>query len=83
MNSKVREIIADLKSYLEYLKGMGIGTLPIAETKSVVRASGPFLFRTLPQPLKKFEESWATAAGANSIEHGVPLFLERETKRRN
>ncbi len=34
MNQKVQEIIADLKSYLEYLKRMGIEALPVSEIKS-------------------------------------------------
>jgi len=41
MNSKVREIIADLKSYLEYLKGIGIEALPLFETKAVDLLSNP------------------------------------------
>jgi DNA polymerase len=31
MDEKTQEIIADLKSYLEYLKGMGIESLPVSE----------------------------------------------------
>ena len=31
-NSNVREIISDLKTYLEYLKGIGIESLPFSET---------------------------------------------------
>jgi len=34
MNPKVREIVIDLKSYLEYLKVIGIETLPLFETKA-------------------------------------------------
>ncbi len=34
MNEKTQEIIADLKSYLEYLKGMGIEALPVSEKLS-------------------------------------------------
>jgi len=34
MDERVQEIIADLKSYLEYLKGMGIEVLPVSETFS-------------------------------------------------
>jgi uracil-DNA glycosylase family 4 len=34
MNEKAQEIIADLKSYLEYLKGMGIEALPVSEKSS-------------------------------------------------
>jgi len=34
MNPKVREIITDLKSYLAYLKVIGIETLPLFETKA-------------------------------------------------
>ena len=33
MDQKVQEIVADLKAYLEYLKGMGIEALPVAEEK--------------------------------------------------
>ena len=43
MNSKVREIIADLKSYLEYLKGIGIEALPLFEMKVVDQLSKPSL----------------------------------------
>ena len=38
---RVREFIADLKSYLEYLKGMGIETLPGSEAASVQRHVKP------------------------------------------
>jgi uracil-DNA glycosylase family 4 len=34
MDEKVQEVVADLKAYLEYLKGMGIEALPIAEKKT-------------------------------------------------
>jgi len=34
MGEKTQEIIADLKSYLEYLKGMGIESLPVSEKVS-------------------------------------------------
>jgi len=34
MDQKVQEIVADLKAYLEYLKGMGIEALPVAEEKA-------------------------------------------------
>ena len=34
MDEKTQEIIADLKSYLEYLKGMGIEALPVSEKLS-------------------------------------------------
>jgi DNA polymerase len=33
MNQKVQEVVADLKAHLEYLKGMGIEALPVAEAK--------------------------------------------------
>jgi DNA polymerase len=33
MHQKVQEIVADLKAYLEYLRGMGIEALPVAEGK--------------------------------------------------
>jgi uracil-DNA glycosylase len=41
MNPKVREIIADLKSYLEYLKGMGVEALPVSRIKAAVPHSSP------------------------------------------
>ena len=34
MDQKIDEMIADLKSYLEYLKGMGIVSLPASEMKA-------------------------------------------------
>jgi DNA polymerase len=34
MDQKVQDVIADLKAYLEYLKGMGIEGLPAAEEKA-------------------------------------------------
>ena len=34
MDKKAQEIVADLKSYLEYLKGMGIEALPVSEIRS-------------------------------------------------
>jgi uracil-DNA glycosylase len=33
MDEKVQEVVADLRAYLEYLKGMGIEALPVAEEK--------------------------------------------------
>jgi len=33
MNDRIHEVITDLKSYLEYLKGMGIEALPASEKK--------------------------------------------------
>jgi DNA polymerase len=39
MNQKVHNIITDLKSYLEYLKGMGIETIPASGTKANVLSS--------------------------------------------
>ena len=33
MDEKMSEVISDLKSYLEYLKGMGITSLPTSEIK--------------------------------------------------
>ncbi len=36
MDRKVQEVITDLKSYLEYLKGMGIETLPFSEIRPEV-----------------------------------------------
>jgi len=40
MNQKAQEIVADLKAYLEYLKGMGIEALPTTE-KKVEKVVGP------------------------------------------
>src|SRR4030067_2923137 len=42
---KAREIIADLKAYLEYLKGMGIEALPVAEEKveKIIPSDAPTL----------------------------------------
>ncbi len=34
MDQKILEIITDLKSYLEYLKGMGIEALPVSGSNS-------------------------------------------------
>jgi len=34
MGENINEMISDLKSYLEYLKGMGINSLPVSETKA-------------------------------------------------
>jgi len=34
MGENINEMISDLKSYLEYLKGMGINSLPASETKA-------------------------------------------------
>jgi uracil-DNA glycosylase family 4 len=53
MNPKVREIITDLKSYLEYLKGMGIETVPASETKAALSHSSPSL---LPHTTPSLEE---------------------------
>ncbi len=42
MNDRIHEVITDLKSYLEYLKGMGIETLPASgkkEEKMIQRES--------------------------------------------
>jgi DNA polymerase len=45
MDQKVQEIVADLKAYLEYLKGMGIETLPVSEEKAkkVIPSEAPTL----------------------------------------
>jgi uracil-DNA glycosylase family 4 len=45
MDQKVQEIVADLKAYLEYLKGMGIETLPVTEEKAekVIPSEAPTL----------------------------------------
>jgi len=45
MDQKVQEIVADLKAYLEYLKGMGIETLRVTEEKveKVIPSEAPTL----------------------------------------
>ena len=45
MDQKDQEIVADLKAYLEYLKGMGIAALPVAEEKveKVIPSEAPTL----------------------------------------
>jgi DNA polymerase len=45
MDQKVQEIVADLKAYLEYLRGMGIETLPVSEEKAkrVIPSEAPTL----------------------------------------
>ena len=53
MDPKVRDIITDLKSYLEYLKGMGIETVPASETKTVVQYSSP---ASIPHTTLSLEE---------------------------
>ncbi len=53
MNPKVREIIADLKSYLEYLKGIGIEALPFFEMKVVDQLSKPSLNRPTVETLEE------------------------------
>ena len=39
MNPKVHDVIADLKAYLEYLRGMGIEILPVSGTKTTTLPS--------------------------------------------
>jgi uracil-DNA glycosylase family 4 len=53
MNPKVRDIIADLKSYLEYLRGMGIETSPVSETKATIPYLNP---SSLPPNVLSLEE---------------------------
>jgi DNA polymerase len=45
MDQKVQDVIADLKAYLEYLKGMGIEALPAVEEKAdkIIQPEGPTL----------------------------------------
>ena len=38
---RVREVIADLKSYLEYLRGMGLEALPVSESIPMKRQANP------------------------------------------
>jgi uracil-DNA glycosylase family 4 len=51
MDQKVEEIVDDLKAYLEYLKGMGIEALPIAEEKveKTISSEAPKLAPTLEE----------------------------------
>ncbi len=53
MNTKIEEIIADLKSYLEYLKEMGIETQSVHETDPSASHSTP---STLQPPAQCLEE---------------------------
>ena len=55
MNQKVQEIVADLKAYLEYLKGMGIEALPIAEEnmEKTTRSEAPTLAPSLEEIRKE------------------------------
>jgi uracil-DNA glycosylase len=55
--AKVEEIISDLRSYLEYLKGIGIEALPVSENKSVEAypdsSPGPATATTLEEVRKE------------------------------
>jgi uracil-DNA glycosylase family 4 len=53
MNPKVREITIDLKSYLEYLKGIGIEALPLFETKAADQLSNPSLHASFAETLEE------------------------------
>jgi DNA polymerase len=53
MNQKVHDIITDLKSYLEYLKGMGIETIPVSGTKATALPSN---LSFLPKNVLTLEE---------------------------
>jgi len=55
MNTKVEEIIADLKSYLGYLKEMGIETQPVRETDPSACHPTPPAFQP-PAPSQCLEE---------------------------
>jgi uracil-DNA glycosylase family 4 len=48
MKHQIREIIFDLKSYLEYIRGMGIASLPTSES-----SKGKILFPTLEEIRKE------------------------------
>jgi DNA polymerase len=51
MNEKTDEVISDLKSYLEYLKGMGIASFPASEMK--LSESNPSRVMTLEEVRKE------------------------------
>jgi DNA polymerase len=53
MNPKVHDLIADLKDYLEYLRGMGIETIPVSGTKATVLSS---TLSSLPTNVLTLEE---------------------------
>jgi DNA polymerase len=55
MDEKVQEIVADLKAYLEYLKGMGIEVLPVSEekVKKTITPEAPTLAPTLEEIRKE------------------------------
>lgn len=56
MNPKVRGIFADLKSYLEYLKEMGIETQFVSEAKPFARPSGSSTVRQSAQTLEEIRK---------------------------
>jgi DNA polymerase len=55
MDEKAQEIVADLKGYLEYLKGMGIEVLPVSEekVKKTITPEAPTLAPTLEEIRKE------------------------------
>ena len=55
MDQKVQEIVDDLKAYLEYLKGMGIEALPVAEEKveKMISSEAPTLSPSLEEVRKE------------------------------
>jgi len=55
MDQKVQDIVADLKAYLEYLKGMGIETLPAAKEKveKMMSSEAPTLSPSLEEVRKE------------------------------
>lgn len=53
MDQQIRDIVSDLKSYLEYLKGMGIKGLPISQTMSNEDRSNPSSTSRTGSPLKE------------------------------
>ena len=54
MDENINELISDLKSYLEYLKGMGIHSIPASEIE--VDKPGPSPVMTLEEVRKELED---------------------------
>ena len=56
MNPKAREIIVDLKCYLEYLKGIGIETVPFSETRSALPHSSASALSQMTPTLEEIRQ---------------------------
>ena len=56
MTDEVHEIVEDLKSYLEYLKGMGMEALPASEGATETGSTGPSPIRSSLQTLEEIRK---------------------------